>query len=51
MQTIAILLTVFNRKEKTVKCLQHLNIQLPLQGYKTDIYLTDDGCTDGTPKL
>lgn len=50
MQTIAILLTVFNRKEKTVKCLQHLNIQLPLQGYKTDIYLTDDGCTDGTPK-
>lgn len=50
MQTIAVLLTVFNRKEKTLKCLQQLYTQLPIEGYKIDIYLTDDGCTDGTPE-
>lgn len=50
MQTIAILLTVFNRKNETLKCLQHLYNQLPLEGYQVDVYLTDDGCTDGTPE-
>lgn len=50
MQTIAILLTVFNRKMKTLECLEHLYKQIPLEGYKVDVYLTDDGCTDGTPK-
>lgn len=50
MQTIAVLLTVFNRKDKTLKCLQHLFNQLPIEGYSIDVYLTDDGCTDGTPE-
>lgn len=50
MQTIAVLLTVFNRKKKTLECLEHLYKQLPLDGYKIDTYLTDDGCTDGTPE-
>ena len=50
MHTIAVLLTVFNRKEKTLKCLQQLYSQLPLDDYIVDIYLTDDGCTDGTPE-
>ena len=49
-QTIAVLLTVFNRKTKTLECLEHLYKQIPLEGYKVDVYLTDDGCTDGTPK-
>lgn len=47
-QTIAVLLTVHNRKAKTLECLQRLYAQLPLDGYQVDVYLTDDGCTDGT---
>lgn len=50
MQTVAILLTVFNRKKKTLECLKYLYKQLPLNGYNVDVYLTDDGCTDGTPE-
>lgn len=50
MKSVAILLTVFNRKEKTMQCLQRLMEQLPLYGCCTDIYMTDDGCTDGTPE-
>ena len=47
---IAILLTVFNRKIKTIECLEHLYKLLPIDGYKVDVYLTNDGCTDGTPE-
>lgn len=50
MQKIAVLLTVFNRKDKTLKCLGNLYEQLPIDGYKLDVYLTNDGCTDGTPE-
>ena len=50
MKTIAVLLTVFNRKEKTLKCLENLYSQLPVDGYEVDVYMTDDGCTDGTPE-
>ena len=50
MQSLAILLTVFNRKAKTLQCLQNLYAQLPIEGYTVDVYLTDDGCTDGTPE-
>lgn len=50
MQTIAVLLTVFNRKDKTLECLKRLYNQLPLEGYQVTIYLTNDGCTDGTPE-
>lgn len=50
MQTIAVLLTVFNRKDKTLECLKRLYTQLPLNGYQVDVYLTNDGCTDGTPE-
>lgn len=42
--TIAILITCHNRKNKTLKCLKHLSEQ----AIKLDIYLVDDGCTDGT---
>lgn len=50
MTTIAVLLTVFNRKTKTLACLETLyNQELPA-GYDIDVYLTDDGCTDGTPE-
>lgn len=50
MKRIAVLLTVFNRKEKTLKCLENLYSQLPIEGYGVDVYLTNDGCTDGTPE-
>ena len=50
MKTIAVLLTVFNRKDKTLQCLEQLYKLLPLDGYQVDVYLTDDGCTDGTPE-
>ena len=45
---IAVLLTCHNRKSKTVCCLQHLFAQLDLKGTSLEVYLVDDGCTDGT---
>lgn len=48
MQTIAVLMTVHNRKKETINCLKYLYAQLPVNGFETDIYMTDDGCTDGT---
>lgn len=50
MKTIAILLTVFNRKEKTLECLKRIYGQENIEDVKVDIYLTNDGCTDGTPE-
>lgn len=50
MRTIAVLLTVFNRKDKTLQCLQRLYAQLPVADIQVDVYLTNDGCTDGTPE-
>lgn len=42
---IAAILTCHNRREKTLACLQSLNRIVP----SINVYLTDDGCTDGTP--
>lgn len=47
---IAVLITVHNRKAKTLKCLQDLYDQELLDGYSFDVWLTDDGCVDGTPE-
>lgn len=55
MNKIAVLLTVHNRKEVTLKGLQSLYKAIgflknlyPEKDYYFDIYMTDDGCTDGT---
>ncbi|TRZ45015.1 glycosyltransferase family 2 protein [Robertkochia solimangrovi] len=51
MQNIAVLLTCFNRKDKTLKCLNSLYKALEeSQNYSPEIsiYLTDDGSSDGT---
>lgn len=48
MESIAVLLTVHNRREKTLCCLQNLFKQEIPVDYQMDVYLTDDGCTDGT---
>lgn len=51
---ISILLTCHNRREKTVACLQSLKAALESYNNKAvdkvyfEIFLTDDGCTDGT---
>lgn len=45
---IAVLLTCHNRKEKTLACLHSLfRANIP-NGYVFDVYLVDDGSTDGT---
>lgn len=46
--TIATLITCHNRREKTLSCLQSLfNIDLP-NNYYLEVFLVDDGSTDGT---
>lgn len=45
---LAILLTVHNRKEKTLQCLKSVYSQIPIDGWDIDVFLTDDGSTDGT---
>lgn len=55
MKSVAILLTVYNRRKVTLMGLQSLynsieNLKKSPQNveYEFDIYMTDDGCTDGT---
>lgn len=45
---IATLITCYNRKEKTILCLEALFKNLLPEGYSLDVYLMDDGSTDGT---
>jgi GT2 family glycosyltransferase len=46
---ISVLMTCFNRKEKTLKCLAYLYNQNKLNDIFTiDTFLVDDGSTDGT---
>jgi GT2 family glycosyltransferase len=47
IKKIAVLLTCFNRKKLTLNCIQQLNKQV-IRDFCLDIYLVDDGCTDGT---
>lgn len=52
--TIATILTVFNRREKTLACLRHLFAALEAynqtsgESLSLSVFITDDGCTDGT---
>lgn len=50
MKYIAVLITVHNRKAKTLECLSNLFSQQVTNGYQFEVYLTDDGCDDGTPE-
>ena len=45
---IAVLLTCHNRKEKTIKCLSNLFRQNVSPCVTFDVFLVNDGCTDGT---
>lgn len=46
--TIAVLLTCYNRREKTLQCLQALYQQNLCTGIELKPYLVDDASTDGT---
>ncbi|MGB3404854.1 MAG: glycosyltransferase family 2 protein [Microcoleaceae cyanobacterium] len=48
MSRIAAILTCFNRKSKTLACLDALYQQQMLNEIQLDVYLVDDGSTDGT---
>ena len=47
---VAVIMTVFNRKEKTLRCLDSLLETWENAGQQIEptVFLTDDGCTDGT---
>lgn len=45
---IAVLITCFNRKQKTLDCLQALFNQVNVADVSLQVYLVDDGSTDGT---
>lgn len=51
-KSVAVLLTVFNRKDITLKGLSTLYAAMkPVEDkYSFDVYMTNDGCTDGTPE-
>lgn len=52
MKSIAVLITVFNRKDKTQKCLESLWADLQSHNdLSIDVWLTDDGSTDGTRQM
>lgn len=47
--SIGVVMTCFNRREYTLKCLRHLYQQTALQqGVELSIFMTDDGSKDGT---
>ncbi|HEY5138172.1 MAG TPA: glycosyltransferase family 2 protein, partial [Methylococcales bacterium] len=48
MISLAVLLTCFNRCQKTLECLEALSHQSLSSEVKLHIYLVDDGSTDGT---
>lgn len=45
---IAVLLTCYNRKEKTLNCLRSLYASMIPEGYGMAVFLVDDASTDGT---
>jgi len=45
---IAVLLTCYNRRDSTLKCLEAVYCGQLLEGVSLDVYLVDDGCADGT---
>ena len=48
MSCIAVLLTVYNRKDKTIRCLSRLYEQNDLNQYSLSVFVVDGGSSDGT---
>jgi len=45
---VAVLLTCFNRKDKTLRCLENLAVQKLPENVRLSVVLVDDGSSDGT---
>lgn len=48
MTSLAVLITVHNRREKTIDCLSNLYAQQLRADVRIKVYVVDDGSTDGT---
>lgn len=48
MTEIAVLITCYNRKQRTLACIEKLKHQVPPVGTHCEIVLVDDGSSDGT---
>ena len=51
MRYIAVILTVHNRLDKTIACLNAVFNQKKYSFFNVDVFLTDDGSTDDTSKI
>ena len=51
MIKIAILLTVHNRRDKTLRCMDSVYANRLPSNVSLDVFMTDDGCTDGTAEM
>jgi len=49
--SVAVVMTVFNRKEQTEKCISSILKEMDHMSLNTDFYVTDDGSNDGTREL
>lgn len=49
MKSIAVLITCFNRKDKTIDCLNSIFKLKGVEGVLLDVYIVDGGSSDGTP--
>ena len=47
-ERVEVLIAIHNRREKTLDCLTHLYRQQMPNNYLLEVYLVDDGSTDGT---
>lgn len=50
MMKIAVLLATYNRRDKTISCLNSLFHQTMDNGILLEVYITDDASSDGTPE-
>ena len=50
MRTVAVIMTCYNRKEKTYNCLNTI-LKCSNPNIKIDVFLTNDGSTDGTAEM
>jgi glycosyltransferase involved in cell wall biosynthesis len=48
---LSVLMACYNRRAKTVECLEHLAIAARRAGIDYQLFLFDDGSTDGTAEV
>jgi len=46
--SLAVIMTVHNRRDNTIECLHHLFAQENIENISVNVFITDDGSTDGT---